>query len=421
MKLFKIIILVTFTVFCTIIFAKTFFLNIDKAQIANLNGNSNLSDFDDTTDFILPTLDEKVGKNDSIFSILTRAGFNSLVVNQSVQYISDLKERIPVIAGKLYSLSTDGDNAYRLYLDTGNDKILELIYENGKIKHRIIPKPFEYKTKIASIKIHHSLYESFIDNDLSITLAYELANIFSWDIDFNTEIRDGDSLKVIYETAVYKDSPERISRIIAANFNLHGTEYHAYGFIDFDGKINYYDLNGKSLRKAFLKSPLKFRRISSKFTYKRFHPILRKYRPHLGVDYAAAAGTPVHATADGTIIMKGWDKNGGGNALKIRHTNGYITTYMHLKAYARGIRVGGKIQQSALIGYVGSTGLSTGPHLDYRVQHNKKYINPLNLPVLRTASLEPGLKEQFVFFTNRVQNMFSSTNFTQSNNIEFSF
>ncbi|RKY57901.1 MAG: hypothetical protein DRP95_06495 [Candidatus Latescibacterota bacterium] len=156
-------------------------------------------------------------------------------------------------------------------------------------------------------------------------------------------------------------------------------------FRDPSGREDYYTLEGKSLRKMFLKSPLRYRRISSNFSRRRFHPILRRYMPHWGVDYAAPPGTPVHATADGVVVFRGY-KGPNGNMVILRHRNGYRTYYLHRSRFARGIRKGKKVKQGQVIGYVGATGLATGPHLDYRVRKGRRFVNPLKL---RASNAQP--------------------------------
>ena len=176
-----------------------------------------------------------------------------------------------------------------------------------------------------------------------------------------------------------------VGQIKAALFRHHNRSYYAFLF-DEDGEWNYFDEDGNSLRKAFLKAPLKFSRISSRFSSGRLHPVLKIRRPHHGVDYAAPAGTPVYAIGDGRVSHKGWDAKGGGNYLKITHNSVYTTVYMHLKGFAPGLTQGKQVRQGELIGFVGSTGLSTGPHLDFRVFKNDRPIDPLKM---EAPSVEP--------------------------------
>jgi len=169
-----------------------------------------------------------------------------------------------------------------------------------------------------------------------------------------------------------------IGQVYAANFKHDNEDYQAYYYVQ-DSIGEYFDEKGNSLRKTFLKAPLRYSRISSRFSNSRYHPVLKIYRPHHGVDYAAPSGTPVHTIGDGIVIKKGYQKNGGGNYLKIKHNANYTTVYMHLRGFARGIHVGKRLKQGDLIGYVGATGLATGPHLDFRVFRNGVAINPLTI------------------------------------------
>lgn len=211
------------------------------------------------------------------------------------------------------------------------------------------------------------------------TLLREIADVLSWDVDFYADPRKGDTLDVLVEEIEIEGEFYRfgdIQRIIytGGKVKTDGTRYQRNG----KDHAEYFDRDGRNLRKSFLKSPIRYSRISSRFSRRRFHPILRVYRPHLGVDYAAPVGTPVVAIADGEVIQAGW--NGGfGNFIKIRHNASVSTGYGHLRAYAKGLRRGTRVRQGETIGYVGSTGLSTGPHLDFRVIRDGRYIDPLKM------------------------------------------
>lgn len=209
-------------------------------------------------------------------------------------------------------------------------------------------------------------------------LAVGLAEIFRWDVDFLRDLRTGDSFVVIVDEQRIEGEFYRYGTIFAARFTNKGTALNAVVFPDHNGRLGYYDLEGVPLRKMFLRSPLKFSRVTSRFSMNRFHPVLKKRMPHYGVDYGAPTGTPVHVTADGVVTLVG--RNGGaGNMVRVRHPNGYETNYLHLSRYGSGIRKGVRVTQGQVIGYVGSTGYSTGPHLDYRVKHNGSWINPLSI------------------------------------------
>jgi murein DD-endopeptidase MepM/ murein hydrolase activator NlpD len=207
-------------------------------------------------------------------------------------------------------------------------------------------------------------------------LALDLAEIFGSDIDFHTDIQKGDSFRVLIERKYLDDQFSKNGLILAASFTNEGKEFIGIRYEDEHGKPAYYAPDGKALKKSFLKSPLKFGRITSKFTHARFHPVLKIVRPHLGVDYAAPIGTPVQSVAAGVVTGAGYG-GGGGKMVTVRHDNGYLTKYLHLSRMA--IKSGARVDQGDVIGYVGSTGLSTGPHLDFRIFKNNKAVNPLKV------------------------------------------
>jgi murein DD-endopeptidase MepM/ murein hydrolase activator NlpD len=204
-------------------------------------------------------------------------------------------------------------------------------------------------------------------------LAIKLSQIFAWQIDFY-HLQKGDHFKVIYDELFVDDKFFAIGTIKAALFSHSGKDFYAIPFTQ-DSVYQYFDEEGNSLRKAFLKAPLEFGRISSRYSKSRLHPVLKTHRPHLGVDYAAPIGTPIRTTGDGVVSDIGYDR-GSGKFIKIRHNSIYITMYLHLSRYSKGIKKGSKVQQGQVIGYVGSTGLSTGPHLDYRFIVNGNPVDP---------------------------------------------
>jgi len=222
-----------------------------------------------------------------------------------------------------------------------------------------------------------SLWMALYEQGQNPELANELSDIYGWTVDF-FGIQKGDHFNVYFEHLVVDQDTFGIGQIYAANFNHYKTDYQAFYFVQ-DSIGELFDETGNSLRKTFLKAPLKYKRISSRFSNNRYHPVLKIYRPHHGIDYAAASGTPVYTIGDGTVIKKGYQKRGGGNYLKIKHNSTYTTVYMHLKGFAKGIHVGKRLKQGDLIGYVGATGLATGPHLDFRVFKNGTAINPLSM------------------------------------------
>ena len=241
--------------------------------------------------------------------------------------------------------------------------------------------------------IESSLWNTMYDNNLNPILAIELSDIFAWTIDF-FGIQKGDRFRVIYEEQFVDSTSVGIGTIHAVQFDHMGQANYAFRFFQ-DERYDYFDENGNSLRKAFLKAPLNFSRISSRYSNNRYHPVLKIRRPHRGVDYAAPRGTPVVSIGDGTVVAKAYQKGGGGNYIRIKHNSVYTTTYMHLQGYAKGMYTGVRVKQGQVIGYVGSTGLASGPHLDFRVNKNGQYVDPLKV---KAPPVEPVKEENMESF-----------------------
>lgn len=228
--------------------------------------------------------------------------------------------------------------------------------------------------------IRSSLYESVLELGEGNELAFLLSDIFAWDIDFNVETRKNDRFSMLAVKEYVGDECVGYGPVLYATYTGHVGEYDATRFEDSKGHADFYDMNGKSLRKVFLRSPLQYRRISSYFTNRRYHPILKIYCPHHGVDYAAPIGTPVSAIGDGTVTFVGW-KGGYGKLIYIKHSNGFQSGYAHLSRFASGIKKGRRVRQGQLIGYVGSTGRSTGPHLHFEMKRHGNFVNPLRIKI----------------------------------------
>lgn len=243
-------------------------------------------------------------------------------------------------------------------------------------------------------EINSSLFEAAANADIPEDVIMDLAAIFGWDIDFSLDIRKGDRFGIVYEE-LYKDGVKiRNGRILSAEFLNNGKTYQAAYYTDPKGDSDYFAPDGKSMRKAFLRSPVKFSRISSRFSNKRWHPVLSKWRSHKGVDYAAARGTPVRAAGDGKIIHAG-TKGGYGRLVVIQHGGRYTTAYGHLHRYAKGARRGMKVKQGQIIGYVGSTGLATGPHLHYEFRVNGVHRNPLTVKLPEAKPVNSAYLDDF--------------------------
>lgn len=322
------------------------------------------------------------------------------------QTLSDLLQPLGITMQEIYKISLLPDslvnerkikqgNRYLFYTKT--DTISELplhaetvfIYEKDHLNFVVISidpdtiwarngrKPVETRLKVASGTIETSLWESMLAADANPMLAVELSEIFAWTIDF-FGIQQGDRYKVIYEESYVDSNSLGIDKITGAWIYHNETDFWAIPFVQ-DSIRSFFDEQGNSLRKAFLKAPLRFSRISSGFSHSRYHPVLKIRRPHHGVDYAAATGTPVHTVGDGVITKVGYQKGGGGNYVKIKHNSVYSTTYMHLSGFGKGVRQGVYVKQGDVIGYVGSSGLATGPHLDFRFYKNGSAVNPLKV------------------------------------------
>jgi murein DD-endopeptidase MepM/ murein hydrolase activator NlpD len=231
-----------------------------------------------------------------------------------------------------------------------------------------------------------------LDNGIDISLAARLENIYAWTIDF-FYLQKGDYFKVVYEEEFVEGESIGISRIKGATFSHGGKDFHALYF-DQEGKPDYFDEAGNSLRKAFLKAPLQYSRISSRFSNSRFHPVLKRYKAHLGVDYAAPHGTPIMAVGDG-IVQEATRRGGNGNFVKIKHNSMFATQYLHMSGFAKGIRPGVAVRQGEVIGYVGSTGLATGPHVCFRFWKNGQQVNPLAIEMPPSEPILDTLREQF--------------------------
>lgn len=256
-------------------------------------------------------------------------------------------------------------------------------------------RPFDRQSRWRSVQgeLEGSLEGSVARTGADGTLAYAMAEVLQWDLDFSRDLQPGDRFAVLFEEVWIEGRRHGLGRIQALTYQQRdGRRHEAYRFADSDG---YYDAEGRPLQKMFLRSPLPFSRVTSRFSNRRFHPVLKVFRPHYGVDYGAPVGTPVRATAAGTVTSVGWD-GGGGNTVKIRHPNEYLTCYLHLSRFASGVRSGTRVKQGDIVGYVGATGLATAPHLDYRVQHSGRWIDPMTLASVPAEPLSSSRRAEFL-------------------------
>ena len=340
---------------------------------------------------------DSVGKGETMGKILNRYGISPAKIDELDKAAKNVFPLKQIRADRPYTAFLVSDSV-------AGDRLDYLVYEKDLIEYVVFgfkndsitvqkgEKEVTIRRQMRSSTIESSLWGAIMRDSLPYSLAAEMEDIYQWTVDF-FGIQKGDHFTVIYDEKLIDTTHVGIGRIWGAKFNHAGKDIYAIPFKQ-DGKIQYWEWNGASLRKQLLKAPLKFSRISSRFSRARLHPVHRVYRPHLGVDYAAPSGTPVHAVADGVVTFKGWG-GGGGNTLKIKHAGNLMTGYLHLKGYAKGIKQGSRVRQGELIGYVGSTGTSTGPHLDYRIWKNGVAIDPLKVP---QEPAEPIKKENMADF-----------------------
>ncbi len=330
--------------------------------------------------------EDEVGRGQTLSHILGRYGIGPAQIDRIERAARPVFNMKDMRSGHKYSVFLTDDSLsrpdYFVYEKNATDYIVVSLSDSVKVEAG--RKEVRRERRTATAEITSSLWNCIAANDLPIALSVEMEDIYGWCVDF-FGIRKGDKFTVIYDESYIDSTRIGVGRVWGAVFSHNGKDYYAIPF-EQNGKIEYWDENGKSLRKQLLKAPLKFTRISSKFSNSRLHPILKIRRPHYGVDYAAPQGTPVVAIADGVVTVKGWDRGGGGNMLKIKHANNLTSGYLHLKSYAKGITVGKRVSQGQLIGYVGMTGTATGPHLDFRLWKGSTPIDPLKAP---SNSVEP--------------------------------
>ena len=337
------------------------------------------------TEFGLPVdsfrIDTFVVKNgETLGGMLNKLGATQKQINQITLLPSSAFDVRTIRSGKTYYAFYQKDTTgveklqYYIYQASIREAVILHFADSIHIERQI--KEITHKERSAQAVIESSLWNAMVGNNLPIELALELSEIYAWTIDF-FGLQKGDSIRVYYDEQYVDTTCIGIGRIYAAQF-YHGREWQEAYWFESENTRNYYDSKGNSMRKAFLKAPLSYKRISSGFTYKRLHPVHKVYKPHTGVDYAAPMGTPVMTIGDGVVLQREY-RGGGGNTVKIKHNATYTTAYLHLSKFADGLKVGQHVKQGQVIGYVGSTGTSTGPHLDFRVWKNGTPIDPLKM------------------------------------------
>ena len=340
------------------------------------------------------TIEHKVSSGESLNIILEKYEIPKLEIKKIKKELSKKKNLNNLQINQLIKFTIDKGNQKKIinfFFPISRTKKIQLVrnLKNDNFEAEEITKNLNKKIIFKEGKISQSLYRSAIKSNILPNIIVEFARIYGFQVDFQRDIRKNDSYQIIYE--IFQDEDNKIfetGKIIFANLILSGQENSLYLFIDKKKNGEHYDLNGKSVRKALMKTPINGARLSSNFGMRK-HPILGFNKMHKGTDFAAKEGTPIMASGDGKIIRARWC-GGGGNCIKIKHNSTYSTVYAHLSKFASGIKEGVRVKQGRIIGYVGSTGMSTGPHLHYEVIENKKKINSqkLKLPSGKTLSGE---------------------------------
>ena len=344
--------------------------------------------------------EEKIVRGDTVLSVLARLGVRDDEVNRFLHSDPNARALYRLLPDKSVRVRTDvdGDLLALRYLTREGD-LLEIDEDDqGQFKARTIAPPVVTRLQLRSGEIHSSLFAAADAAGMPDAITVQLAEMFSGDIDFFHDLRRGDHFTVAYEVQELDGQPIHIGRVLAAEFVNRGVAYRAFHYAvpgdpnqgNDGGMLNYYTEDGKNLRRAFLRSPMEFSRITSHFSLARFHPIMQMWRAHKGTDFGAPQGTAVRATGDGVVDFAG--KQGGyGNLVLLKHQNIYTTGYGHLSRFAPGLRHGAKVRQGQVIGYVGQTGWATGPHLHYEFRVANVQRNPMSL-ALPTALPVPGDK-----------------------------
>ena len=345
-----------------------------------------------------------IASGETLGKLLGRYGVTAATVDRLDKAAKEIFPLRQIRADRPYTVFLAQDSLGAEHLDyfVYEKDVIEYVvfgFKNDSITIEQGEKEVTLRRQMRSSVIESSLWGAIMRDSLPYALAAELEDIYQWTVDF-FGIQQGDNFTVIYDEKLIDTTHVGIGRIWGAKFNHAGKEVYAIPFQQGD-KVQYWEYNGASLRKQLLKAPLKFSRISSRFSRSRLHPVHRVYRPHLGVDYAAPSGTPVHAVADGVVSFKGWS-GGGGNTLRSKHAGNLETGYLHLKGFAKGINKGTRVKQGDLIGYVGSTGTSTGPHLDYRIWKNGTNIDPLKVPQEPAEPIAEQNKAEFEAIRDRI-------------------
>ena len=368
---------------------------VEKLTINNVVEELHLPALTPTAD-ANPTFarEERIQRGDTVASLLARLQIDDPEATQILRNNKDAKALYQLIPGKTVRATAEasGKLVNLRYLNAGNLVSVDRATDGFVVKQE--PARLERRVLMKSAEIRNSLFGATDAAGLSDAVATQIADIFSTDIDFHRDLRKGDRFSVVYEVFYDHGEPVKSGRVLAAEFINQGKAYQAVYFNYAENEGGYYTADGKNLRKQFLRSPLEFSRITSGFSNARFHPVLQTWRAHKGIDYGAPTGTRVKATGDGVVETAG-RQGGYGNVVVLRHQSKYTTWYGHLSGIAKGLRKGKRVTQGEVIGYVGATGLATGPHLHYEFRINDVHQNPLRVAMPAAPPITPEQKPKF--------------------------
>jgi len=381
------------------------------ALLAAPGRDRNKTVFGNDTQAKLRKVSGTVRKGDVLSRLLERNKLHVAELKRVTEAADGVYDLGKLCSGRPYSMTIDDEdrlNSLTYWID--DDTYLSLS-RDGESLNAVVEK-VEYERRQLSFDgvIKDSLAASLGPGRDAALLALDLSDIFAWDIDFTTDLRESDTFRIVVEGLFVGNTFKKFGNILSAEFVNDGRRYMAYRY-EVKGSADYYDAAGRPLRRAFLKAPLNFRRISSSYTGRRLHPILKVHRPHRGIDYVASAGTPVSALGDGVIDFAG-HRGDYGNLVIVRHRNGYSTWYGHLSRITEGIRKGARVAQGDVIGRVGSTGLATGPHLHFEMRVAGRPVNPASVRPVREESLEAGHRTRFNKFVASMDRRLEETEVT---------
>ena len=374
--------------------------NPSRAETTDSHTNQPVATTDKNT--AIPAQEEQsnwktvtVKKGDSLAKIFIREKLDPLQLHSVLKSGPAAKQLTRIYPGQTLKLLTSADQGLlELKYDMDALNTIQVKRTADKFETQLIVKVPERRTTSTAGVIENSLFMSAQKAGLPEKITMELANIFGWDIDFALDIRSGDEFAVVYEELFLNGEMIGPGHIIAAEFRNRGKTHQALRFANSKGDVDYYAPDGRSLRKAFIRTPVSFSRISSRFSLGRKHPVLNRIRAHKGVDYAAPRGTPIKATGNGKIVFRG-RKGGYGKTVVIKHGRKYSTLYAHMSRYQRGLKTGSRVRQGQIIGYIGSTGLATGPHLHYEFRINGRHRNPLTVKLPSASPLPKKYRDDF--------------------------